>query len=362
MKTCPIRGGTTGGFALLAVLVILLLLSMVAASVALVSERSVADAQRRVDDAAFRREAFSTRETLLYLLATQRVTVAGLTIDDQVRTPDGTLRPMLDEDLVEGLSVLPVGNEIRLDGTPYRGVGNTAFMLQDGRGLLSPNWSPWFIRSALAEDLGAEPRRWPDLEAKRLDFQDQDDLVRVNGAERRDYEQKGLPPPTNRPFATPVELRAVDGWSDLLGEWDDDMMMRRMAVTRDAYININTAPPELLRLIPGMDEASARRAAGLRNTAPWTTAWSFAGTFGIRRDDVKETLLVLPNGTGTLVIMPLNDGPAHLEHWTLTGADEQGYPWRIDYDFVLPRPEEGTARAVRPPPTDLLAAPLPDRR
>jgi len=349
------------GFALLAVLVILLVLTLLASGVALTTERAVVDMQGRIDEEAFRRDAFSTQETLAYLLATQRVTVAGLTVDDQVRDPDGRLRPMREEDLDEGLSPLPIGNEIRLDGTPYRGVGRAVFALQDGRGLLSPNWSPWFVRQAWIESLGGEPKRWPDLEARLHDYQDGDDLLRPNGAERREYAREGRPPPPNRPLATPMELRGVSGWSQLLEGMDDATLAQRMTVTRDAFVNLNTAPAENLALLPGVGLASAQRSVDLRANAPWTTTWSFAGAFGVQRDDVRESLFLFPNGTGTLTLWNNGSGPGHLVHWTLTGADEGGYPWRLDYDFLLPRPDEGAPRRVRPPPAPLFASPLPDR-
>lgn len=361
MKTSTTSQARERGFALLAVLVILLILTLLASSVALTTERAVADAQGRIDEATYERDAFSTRETLTYLLATQRVTIGGLTVDDQIREADGTLRPLTDEDIDEGISPLPVGNEIRLDGTPYRGVGSAVFALQDGRGLLSPNWSAWFMRQAWIESLGAEPRQWPDLEARLHDYQDGDDLLRPNGAERREYARLERPPPANRPLTTPLELREVAGWSPLLDSVDDATLAQRATITRETFININTAPLENLALVPGVGRASAQRAVDLRAAAPWSTAWSFASAFGVRRDDVREALFLLPNGTGTLVLRREGSGTGQLLHWTLTGADEGGYPWRLDYDFLLPRPDESASQRIRPPPSALFSAPLPDR-
>jgi len=362
MNSLRSKTGGQPGFALLAVLVILVILSLLASNVALVSERAVRDAKQRIERETYARDAFSTRETLLYLLATQRVTVAGLTVDEQLRTSTGELRPISTEDLEEGVSSLPVGNEIRLDGTPYRGIGRVVFALQDGRGLISANWSPWFVRKNLAEQLGSPPRAWPDLESMRLDYQDPDELTRPNGAERRDYVGLGLRPPTNRPIVTPIELRGMVGWASLLQPLDDAELMQRMTTTWDVFLNVNTAPIENLTLVPELAPASASRAIDLRQLSPWTTTWSFADTFGLRREDVRDSLFLLPNGTGTLSLWDAGGGPVDLLHWTLTGADEGGYPWRLDYDFVLPRPEESAARSARTPPTELLAAPVPDRR
>lgn len=353
------RRRASEGFALLAVLVMLVVLTIIASSVALMSERAVDEARQRIERAEFERDAFSTRETVMYLLSTQRMTIGGLTVDGQMRTASGELRPFTAEDLEQGLSPLPVGNELRLDGTAYRGLGRTRFALQDGRGLLSPNWSPWFVRRQFAEAQGAEPRRWPDLEALRLDYQDADELLRINGAERREYVRRGLAPPANRPITTPLELRRMDGWGPLVADLDDAELMRTMTVTWDVYVNVNTAPERNLLNVPGVDRAAAARAVALRQSAPWTTTWSFADAFAIRRDDVRESLFLFPNGTGTLTLWSADGGPAHLMHWTLTGADEGGYPWRLDYDFPLPQPETSTGLGARPAPAPLLAAPVP---
>lgn len=44
-----------------------------------------------------------------------------------------------------------------------------------------------------------------------LDWQDADDLVRLQGAERESYEALGLPAPTNAPFGSVCEMRLVMG-------------------------------------------------------------------------------------------------------------------------------------------------------
>jgi len=361
MSPLPTDPTRQRGFALLTVIVLLTILSIIAGSVALMSERAVEDVSTRAEAWEDEKDAFSTRETLIYLLATQRMTIRGLTVDDRVRLADGQLRPMQPEDIDEGLSVLPIGNEIRLDGTPYQGLGRIVFSLQDGRGLLSPNWSPPPLREALVQSLGSPSSSWRALESKRLDFQDADDLVRADGAEAHDYLRRGLPEPANRPLLTPLELRNVAGWRDTVSVLDDETIADRMVVTWDVYVNINTAPAANLALIPGLSPRAAERAVALRDVSPWTTTWAFADTFGVSRQDIRDLLLLAPNGTGTMSLWSSRGGPRQTHHWTLTGADEGGYPWRIDYDLVLPPANGRPAARPRPAPSNLLASPVPDR-
>src|SRR5690606_32828203 len=136
------------GFVLVAVLVALVVITLLASAVAVVSGRAVAETQAEID--AFQAEIaeIGTRDTLLYLLSTQRQTYAGLTVDQQQVTTSGlaTIARSQADDFGDVFSPLPVGNEIRLDGTSYAGLGDIRFALQDDAGRLSPNWSPPLYR------------------------------------------------------------------------------------------------------------------------------------------------------------------------------------------------------------------------
>ncbi|MGQ9485714.1 MAG: hypothetical protein ACUVSA_12305 [Desulfosoma sp.] len=79
------------------------------------------------------------------------------------------------------------------------------------------------MRQAFAAYLPlAEAREADELVDALLDWQDADDLVRLQGAEAAWYVQRGLPPPTNRPFSSLCEMQKVRGvrpelfWGDPL--------------------------------------------------------------------------------------------------------------------------------------------------
>jgi hypothetical protein len=223
------------GFVLVAVLVALVILTLLATAIATSSERAVQEARQNSE--AFEAEVAmtSTRDTLLFMFTTQRRTFGGLTVDQQVVWSAGEAtadrpRGMEDSDLPP---MLPIGNEIRFDGTAYQGLDGISFALQDDASRYSPNWTFDLYRPGFLTQLGVPPELWPELEAKRLDYQDPDDLFRIGGAERADYLRKGMRPPANRTLVTPLELRHVMGWNEALKDLDDGQVVSDYRSHRD---------------------------------------------------------------------------------------------------------------------------------
>lgn len=345
------------GFVLVAVLVALVVITLLAAAVALVSERAMAEAQAEV--AAFEGEVAmtGTRDTMLYLLNTQRQTFGGITVDDQMVWSVGQATA-LREDIEErgGQSPLPIGNEIRLDGTPYVGIGETRFALQDDAGLFSPNWASPIFRERFFQQRGVEPSDLPGVEAMRLDYQDPDALYRLGGAEAEAYRGKDLPPPSNRPLVTPLQVRRIMGWNKVLTGLDDNAVMSLLTVARITTPNVNSAPMQVLRTIPGVDEGTAARMVALRDNVPFLLVWQLVQTFGLPLTQ-DDTLLLFAADSGTLRLWHNATGPVRVIHWTLTPFDEGGRPWRLDYEITLPRDEVTDDALARTTQTPLFATP-----
>lgn len=348
------HAGQPHGFVLLVVLAALVVIALLAAAVATVSERVLAEA--RAEDARLQSdiELFGLRETLLFLLATQRQTISGLTVDDQVTTSYGQAQWATGPDDDSPLPPpLPIGNEIALDSSSYA-VGESRFALQDSAGLFSINWTPAFLRAGFFTSLGISPDQWPALEAKRLDYQDPDSEYRLGGAELRQYREANLPPPTNQTLLTPLQLRAVMGWRERLEPLSDQQILDRITTTRVIGLNINTAPASNLGMIPGLDGTSIQRLLDQRQLHPFALMWEFRNTFPVRVDE-EAPLLNQANGAGTLRLWNNAGGPVQLLHWTLTPIAEKGRPWRIDYQLTLPRDATLAKTPARSPATPLLA-------
>lgn len=351
------------GFVLVAVLVALVIVTILASAVAVVSERALAEA--RADDLDFQAELAmtGTRDTLLYLLNTQRQTFGGLTVDEQIVWSAGqatAIRAGGDE-LDEGPPLLPVGNEIRLDGTAYQGLDGVVFALQDDAGLFSPNWSYDYFRPGFFSLLGVPPEQWAGLEAKRLDYQDPDSLHRLGGGEAAQYRERDLPPPSNHVLLTPLETRSVLGWNQALADRDDASIMSLLTASRTVFVNVNTAPAEVLRTIPGVDADTAERIVTLRETQPFMLEWAFRQAFNLPLGP-DQPVGMLAVGYGTLKLWHNEGGPVRLVHWTLTPVDEGGRPWRLDYEITLPRDDASDPALVRPTQTPLFAQPVPAGR
>ena len=358
----PLRGAQQG-FVLVAVLVALVILTLLATAIATTSERAVQETRQNSD--AFEAEVAmtSTRDTVLFMFNTQRRTYGGLTIDKQVSWSAGEAtasRPTDDDD--SGLPpMLPIGNEIRFDGTVYKGLNDARFALRDDGGRFSPNWTFELYRPGFFKQLGVPPELWPELEAKRLDYQDPDDLFRLGGAEAEDYQRKGLPPPSNRTLATPLELRRVMGWNEALKGLDDAQVVSRLNTGRSTTININTAPPDVLQAFPGMDKDVAQRIVAMRRNMPFMLPWQFVDTFKLPLGDL-DPIGMLATDSGTLQLWHNVGGPIHLVHWTLTPTDEGGRPWRLDYTLVLPRDPATDQTPARTIPSPLFPDPgTPER-
>ena len=345
----PVR---SRGFVLVLVLAMLVILSLLAGTVASITQR-LRDQElqrKRLEDAEV--DMASTKATLLYLLLTQRMTFGGLTVDDNVvlsedeqATQGGTDRP---------ISLLPVGNEIALDGRAYAGIGATAFALQDDRGLLGVNWTlPQFMERWWAQ-LGYTATPAPTLANLLSDYQDEDDLYRLNSAERREYLSEGRAAPLNLPLVTALELRLVKGWDAALASMDDAQLLATLSVARVPSINVNTAPVQVLQVLPGIEAGIADRIVAKRAIAPFLNLSAFhAFVGGVAAEE--ERLSLYPSDSGTMRMWAPLGGGVQTVHWTLTPWDDGGRPWREDYGLTLPQ-DRGTSDQVLARPAAALFA------
>jgi hypothetical protein len=319
------------GFVLVLVLAMLVILSLlaggIAATTARLAEQSRQRAQRMQDEV----DIASTRATVMYLLSTQRMTVGGLTIDRLVSFQGEGIRQMQSDQDLE--SSLPIGNEIVPDARPYRGIGEARFAIQDDYGLFGVNWNPpWMLQRLL--DQGGRKTTPPQTLINRLmDYQDADNLYRLNSAEADGYRREGLRPPTNRPLATPMELMRVMGWPEALAFLSPAEINDTISSEAVAVVNVNTAPARVLRTIEGVDEDMAARVVAFRKTQPFLTEVAFFEFLGLGKS-AEAPIAVYPAMSGTLKLWPSHGGQVGLVHWTLTPVENGGRPWREDYELI----------------------------
>jgi hypothetical protein len=324
-----------GGFVLVLVLAMLVVLGLLAGSIAAVTARLLEHAQQRQQAMRDEVDMASTRATVLYLMATQRVTVGGLTVDNLVSFGEDGVIPMQSlAGLDENGTLLPVGTEIALDGRAYRGIGGARFAMQDDNGLFGVNWSPPVrLERLLAQ--GGQPRPLPAeaLFNRIMDYQDSDDLYRLNSMEADGYRAAGMAPPTNLPLATPMELLRVNGWEQALSFLTPIEISDTLTVEAVSVLNVNTAPARVLRTLSGVDEDKAGRAIAYRKLQPFMTDTAFFQFLGLPVT-LETPVAVYPARSGTLKLWPSRGGQVRLVHWRLTPSEDQGRPWREDYELI----------------------------
>lgn len=237
---------------------------------------------------------------------------------------------------------------VALDDRPYRGEGSTLVRLQDDRGLFNLNLSraenihrflgalniPYEQRSYLVDTLN--------------DYVDADDFKHLNGAEAREYEAAGLPPPRNAPLVTPYEARNVYGWGDSAPLWKNGLLTELTVTGLSVGLNPNTAPWQVLMALPGMTEEIAKNIIESRQrnpirsveqVAPWMESSSMVlltEVFTLPSDSVRVTQTVPGQAWAMRYNVALTPNAANA-------------PWRIDYSYKIESPYGHDERAGQAP-------------
>lgn len=166
-------------------------------------------------------------------------------------------------------AVLEEGQVWRTDGTPYYGrigEGGYRVAITDESGKIAINAltdiSGIVLKNLLTQS-GVAPQEADIIVDSILDWRDEDDLHRLNGAENEYYAT--LPnayKPRNAPFETLEELLLVRGMNAaiLYGTKEKPGIMPLLSVdARTDMINLAAAPRRVLMALPGMTEDAADR-------------------------------------------------------------------------------------------------------
>jgi general secretion pathway protein K len=226
------------GAALLAVLVVavvMVLLLGVAANTLqsrlIIAQRS----QHHIQDAAL---ATAKLNELIYLITTQRSTVAGIS--------QGALKGALLDD--EGHWVHSIiGDEIRVDGFSYQQGNGVEYVLQNTAGLIPVNargqyWLKYWLRGWGLSVV--EQANYGDILA---DYADADNWRRPGGAEKEEYQKAVLSAPANFLLQTCSELRKLPLWRETINQHAE--MLAQCNLSRSDSLNINAVPLFLWKVL-----------------------------------------------------------------------------------------------------------------
>lgn len=173
---------------------------------------------------------------------------------------------------------------VQLDGRRYRMPDGGEVQIMDDRGLLSMNAPDADTLVPTLVSAGASHEEAVRMVAILEDYVDADDLRRLNGAERAEYEFAGLPPPRNARIVDAAELHRMPLWKDrpeLLARMEPWLGYRQ-----EKLINPNTAPLPLLKAMwPRIGAEQWATFDLLRRRTPFPSALAARAATGIPFDD-----------------------------------------------------------------------------
>ena len=289
----------------------------------------------------------STEATLIYLFVTGRMSGRGLILDPQQRFSDSR-----SED-----ARLPNhgDDELGVTGRVYAGVGRTRFSVQDEGGLVSVNspGSPLF--TALLEHIGVAASDIERMVVRVEDYIDKDSNVTLNGAEQSDYRRRGAPPPLNWTMSSPVELKKVLGFDEMLTptQWH---RLRPLLTVRPVFgYNFNTMRPEVLAAVLGLEEQDVQSLLAEREKRSIYRLTTISLLSGRHPDIDEMEIRTLPSRFLRLSLWREGAGSRTIAGIALTPLGESA-PWRKDYRYSEPISAQHDSRTPREPPLTVAKA------
>lgn len=285
-----------------------------------------------------RLDQVSTEQTLLYILATSRLTLAGTTFKAL------TQEQIQDENFSYTSAV---GDELWMDGTVYQGLGSSEFYVQDNSGLISINASDQSGLSSFLDRFETDPATKTRLLSALQDYIDADDLISLSGAEKLDYAARGMPAPTNDYLRTSPELSRVMGWNEWLIAHPDFDVQNWLSVGRFSVMNLNTMPKTLLMRYLGLNEQLTDQLIVERKTNPFRSVEDFVLRTNLLLTLDEERYRFLPGNEMRLKIWNKGGSQARLISLQLTPNGLLG-PWLVDYEYSVQSVENNNeALAIR---------------
>lgn len=162
----------------------------------------------------------------------------------------------------------------RTDGNIYQvDFGNTQIRLRllSEAGKIDINKADPHLLLGLMAQVPIEEERQAKLIGAILDWRDKDDLLNIEGAEKKEYRDAGLKyQPRNKPFQTVEELQMVLGMDEGAFNWLEPLIT---VYSGQAQVNLKLASANVLYALPGLDSSLiasyvAARLESARNGLP----------------------------------------------------------------------------------------------
>ena len=142
----------------------------------------------------------------------------------------------------------------RADGSIYEIRASDAIIrirLQSEAGKIDINKADQAVLQSLMAFAPVDSEQQGKLVDAILDWRDADNLVRIDGAEKEEYQEAGLNyQPRNKPFESTEELQLVLGMNKKVLAWLDPLVT---IYSNQPRINYQVASKEVLQAMPGLD-------------------------------------------------------------------------------------------------------------
>ena len=288
-----------------------------------------------------RLDRLSTEATLIYLISTNPASHRSI-----ILKPSQQFSDLLGEDIV--IDKLDDDGELSLAGEIYKGLGETNFSLQDESGLVNVN-SPNvpLLRKTLVRS-GINVIDSGRLLARLKDYIDADHKLSLNGAELFEYQQRQLPPPANGLLATPLELKKVLGFDDLVTKAQWQALLPLLSARQAVGYNVNVMPPEVISALLEIDFAETQKLIEFRQEKRISSTRQIEEAIGelVELDD--DSLLNTPSRFIRISLWNEGSGQRHI-----TGVEFTPFvklsPWRIDYQYTETINKRGNAGGAERP-------------
>ena len=224
------------------------------------------------------------------------------------------------------------GSIYQIDYTsPRQSVASVRIQMQSETGKIDLNRADQILLQALMSHAPVTAEQQTKIVNAILDWRDPDDLVHIDGAEKKEYQDAGLSyQPRNQAFQSIEELQLVLGVDELVFKWIEPLIT---IYSGQAQVNLQLAAKEVLQVMPGLDAALvdefiAKRLESVKNGLPAPVFPLSAGQnpAGGQTDTlaiVSEALMT--DGTSARIsalIKPSNDerSPFQVLKWQVNAA------------------------------------------
>lgn len=293
----------------------------------------------------------NAKSELIYALATRPMTHRGLEVGAPLnRSEGGKPAPATDAFSATTDAMQETSSFIAFDRRPYLLESNPDYLMQiqDGRGLINLNRiSPELLRRLLALYDVPETLRG-QLPYTLQDWVDEDELTRLGGAEKPDYDQLRRLAPTNARLVTPMEAQNILGWDQIPQIWEDDLRVPIFSTCSISGFNPNTATEtSLLVHTPSLTEDAAKFLIDQRQKTAFRHAREFLDLSNVSMPN--DTFFFGTTPGNCMVIDFVNRNTAERTRISLTLVPRgQNQPWQVDYAFRIPSQYRGALDGLDP--------------